>query len=597
MRPRIAGTLLLMVWVIVAAVLAAGGPARAFLAQVEAELKEQTQRVMAADWIKNTYLTEDTAALAAAVNEELLAVTSRHVRDARRFQGQALDPESRRKLHLLRLRTPLAAPSDPAQRRRLAKLREQMDAAYSRARDCGPEGRGPCQDLQQVIRLFATNRDAETLRNAWLGWHRQGRLQRPRYTEFVAAANVGAREFGFADMGEMWRSAYDMPPAAFAREIDRLWRQVRPFYEALHCHVRGRLARAFAGSLPADGSIPAHLVGNLWSQDWSTIYPLVEPFPGKAGPDVSAALARGKFDPIRAVTTGESFFTSMGLPDLPKSFWQRSIFTKPAGREMTCFDAAYDVSGDGDLRLKMCVQPNAESFATVHDELAQIYYLDAYRGRPELFRRAANEAFDQAVGSTVTLSITPAYLARLGLADHALEDEQALINRLMQLALDQIVFLPFARAVDEWRWGVLAGQIPPSRYNRAWWELRRRYQGIVPPSPRTEEDFDPGAKRHIPANLTYIRYFVSYVLRFQLHRALCHAAGVSGPLTACSVHGSREAGKRLWEMMSLGASRPWQEALAKIAGERTLDASAMLEYFAPLRGWLDRQNGTQRCGW
>jgi peptidyl-dipeptidase A len=399
-------------------------------------------------------------------------------------------------------------------------------------------------------------------------------------------------------MGAFWRSKYDMPPDAFAGEVDRLWEQVKPFYVALHAYVRGRLRDVYGKDVvPADGPIPAHLLGNMWAQSWSNIYPLVEPYKGQTGPDVSATLKKQKYTPEKMVKLAENFFTSLGLKPLPATFWERSMFVKPADREVVCHASAWDLTYAGDVRIKMCIQPTQEDLITIHHELGHDYYYLYYHQLPLLYQGGAHDGFHEAVGDTIALSITPDYLKQVGLLKKVQKNEKALLNQQMFLALDKISFLPWGLLVDQWRWDVFGGKVPPDKYNERWWELRKTFQGVVPPVERTAADFDPGAKYHIPANTPYMRYFLAFVLQFQFHKSLCKAAGHEGPLHECSIYGSKEAGERLAAMLSLGASKPWPDALEVIAGTRRMSAEPLIEYFLPLMTWLKDQNKDKTCGW
>jgi peptidyl-dipeptidase A len=573
--------------------------AKAFVAGVNDDFRKLAVRSSTAEWIKNTYITDDSERMAAAANEELLGFMSRSVKQAAQYQTAPADGDTKRMLHLLRVSSPLAAPSDANLRLELTTLAARMEGLYGKAKACGADGKSPrCRDIEELNVLFAKSRDEAELRAAWLGWHQAARASRPSYGRFVELANQGAREIGFSDTGLMWRSAYDMPPADFEKETERLWQQVRPLYEGLHCYVRSQLGRTYGASkVPATGLLPAHLLGNMWAQEWANIYPLVEPNKGQPSLDVSAALSRQKWDATRMVKTGERFFTSLGLKPLPASFWERSMLVKPRDREVVCHASAWDVTMSNDLRIKMCIKPTEEDLITIHHELGHNYYYNAYYTLPPLYQNGANDGFHEAIGDALTLSITPQYLMELGLLRAIPKDDKGLINVQMKDALEKVAFLPFGLLIDKWRWDVFSGKTKPADYNKAWWELRRRYQGIDAPGPRTEEDFDAGAKYHIPANVPYTRYFLARLLQFQFHRALCRTAGHEGPLHQCSIYGNKEAGKKLWAMLQLGASKPWPEALAAMTGERQIDAAAMLEYFAPLSTWLKEKNSGAKCGW
>jgi peptidyl-dipeptidase A len=403
-------------------------------------------------------------------------------------------------------------------------------------------------------------------------------------------------------MGALWRSSYDMPPDAFAAEVERLWQQVRPLYLSLHAYVRGRLLEKYGPAVVSPtGPLPAHLLGNMWAQSWENVYPLVAP-PLVAAPqaapsyDLTELLKAKRLDAREMVRSGERFFTSLGFTTLPETFWERSLFTKPRDREVVCHASAWDVDNDQDLRIKMCIEVTGEDFITVHHELGHNFYQRAYRQQPYLFRNGANDGFHEAIGDAIALSVTPEYLVKLGLLDKA-PDASGDIGLLLSRALEKVSFLPFGLLIDQWRWKVFSGEVKPAAYNAAFWDLRLRYQGIAPPVPRTEADFDPGAKYHVPANVPYTRYFLAHILQFQFHRAMCQAAGQTGPLHRCSVYGNKAAGEKLETMLAMGQSRPWPDALEALTGERRMDASALLEYFAPLQKWLDEQNHGKKVGW
>jgi peptidyl-dipeptidase A len=399
-------------------------------------------------------------------------------------------------------------------------------------------------------------------------------------------------------MGGIWKGRYDMTAPQFASEMSRLWEQVKPLYQELHCHMRQAIAKKYgADRMPSDGTIPAHLLGNMWAQEWTNLYPMVEPHKGKGEPDLTKRLVALKYDPVKMVQLGEKFFVSLGMDPLPKTFWERSMFTKPKDRDVVCHASAWDVDMSGDLRIKMCIKVNHEDLVTIHHELGHNYYFHYYNKLPALYQGGANDGFHEGIGDTLALSVTPSYLHKIGLLDKAVDDPQADLNVLMQRALEGIAFLPFGKLIDEWRWDVFNGKTPPASYNKAWWDLRRRYQGVSPPAPRDEQDFDPGAKYHIPANVPYTRYFIARILQYQFHRALCKAAGHQGPLYKCSIYDNKAAGERMMAMLKLGQSRPWPDALQVISGETAMDASAIIDYYAPLMTWLKEQNKGQQCGW
>jgi len=571
--------------------------AKAFVQRVDKELRDLWVRASTAEWIKATHITDDTERNAAWANEAVLEYLSRTVLEARRFEGVKADPETERMLMLLRFSTPVPAPVDPAQRAELAQIMAKLDGIYGKGKWCGEDGKGECRDLGQLSETLAKSRDWDQLLDAWAGWHTISRPMKPLYARQVELGNAGAREIGFKDLGEMWRAGYDMSPEAFEKETERLWQQVKPLYEDLHCYVRSQLRETYGDKVPATGPIPAHLLGNMWAQDWVNVYDLVEPYDGQPSLDVDSALQKQKYDAIRMVKLGESFFTSLGLNPLPESFWKNSQFEKPVGREVICHASAWDVTLNNDLRIKMCIKQTEEDLITIHHELGHNYYYNNYYTLPVLFQSGAHDGFHEAIGDAIALSITPGYLKQVGLLDELPKGDKGLINVQMKQALSKIAFLPFGRMIDQWRWDVFSGKVKPDQYNAHWWKLREQYQGVSAPVERTEADFDPGAKYHIPGNTPYARYFLAHILQFQFHKALCDAAGFEGQLADCSIYGSKEAGRKLQAMLAMGASRPWPDALEALTGTRQMDASALMEYFQPLRNWLKKQNEGKQCGW
>ena len=580
--------------------------AKAFVKKLDVDLRKLWVRQSTAEWIKSTYITDDTERNAAAFNEDAMAYLTQANKDAARFKGLKLDPETERMLYLLRVSSALPAPSDASKRAELARIAAKLDGLYGKGKSCKTvKGKEVCRDLQQLSDVMARIGDKkkpatyDEMLEAWAQWHETSKQMRPDYEQLVALSNEGAREFGSGDLGELWRAAYDMPPAEFEQETDRLWNQVKPLYDDLHCYVRARLSRKYGTEkVSATGPIPAHLLGNMWAQEWPNVYPLVEPYSGQSSLDVKKQLIAQKYDPQKLVKLGESFFTSLGMDPLPPSFWERSQFVKPPGRDVVCHASAWDVTFSNDLRIKMCIKIDEEDLTTVHHELGHDYYFQNYYTKPVLFQQGANDGFHEAIGDALTLSITPEYLKSLKLIDALPKDEKGLINVQMKDALEKIAFLPFGRMIDQWRWDVFSGKVKPAEYNKHWWALRLKYQGVAPAgSARGEDYFDPGAKYHIPANVPYMRYFLARILQFQFHRAMCQAAGHTGPLHTCSIYGNKAAGAKLKAMLAMGASKPWPDALEALTGQRQMDATAIIEYFAPLQIWLKEQNKGQQCGW
>jgi peptidyl-dipeptidase A len=597
-------TVLLVVFPLASCVSRESSPASEASPDVEAFLKEANETLLRlsneanqAGWVQQTYITQDTEALSARADQAFVSAITNYAKKAAHLDGSKASPEAQRQLTLLRNTLTMAAPADTKEAGELTQTVTSMGGTYGRGKYC-PEGAAPdkCLDIEQITEILAKERNPARLREVWEGWHTISPPMKKSYERFVDLSNKGARELGFADTGAMWRSRYDMAPDAFARELDRLWEQLRPLYVALHTHVRARLHERYGDAVPASGPIPAHMLGNIWAQDWSNVYDLVAPRDTPATFSLTSILEKRKVTPVEMVRYGERFFTSLGFAPLPQTFWERSLFVKPRDRDVVCHASAWYVDNADDLRIKMCIDRTAEDFTTVHHELGHDFYGREYKTWPFLFRDSANDGFHEAIGDTIALSVTPEYLVKIGLLDKA-PDARGDIPLLLREALERLAFLPFGLVVDQWRWQVFSGQVKPEQYNAAWWTLRQQYQGIAPPSTRGEEFFDPGAKYHVPSNTPYARYFLASVLQFQFHRELSKLAGCTAPLHRCSIYGNTAAGERLRKTLALGASRPWPDALETMTGQRQMDAGAIADYFAPLKAWLDQQNSGRAAGW
>jgi peptidyl-dipeptidase A len=573
--------------------------AEAFMKHAEEVLADLNVRAGRAGWVQENFITEDTELMSAQAQEAQSKGVTQLALEGRRFDGMKLPPELARKFKLLKLSLSAPAPNNDKERAELAKIIAALDGEYGRGKYCKTQadGKQKCLSLIDLSNILAHSTNPDELLDAWVGWHRIAPPMRQRYTRFVELSNKGARELGFKDTGAMWRSNYDMPPDEFAAEVERLWQQMMPLYVSLHAYVRKELIKKYgkAAERP-DGLIPAHLLGNMWAQEWGNIYPLVAPADAGKSYDLTKLLKDHKVDELGMVHYGENFFKSLGFDPLPKTFWERSLFLKPADRDVVCHPSAWDIDSQDDLRLKMCIEVKDEDFVTIHHELGHNFYQRAYKGHSNLFQDSANDGFHEAVGDAIALSVTPEYLKEVGLLQD-LPPASADTGYLLKMALDKIAFLPFGLLIDQWRWKVFSGEITPEQYNKMWWALKAKYQGVAPPVERSEADFDPGAKYHVAANVPYTRYFLARILQFQFQRGLCQAAGFQGPLHRCSIYKNKAAGERLNKMLSMGKSKPWPDALEAIDGKRQMDATAILDYFAPLKKWLDEQNKGEKLGW
>jgi peptidyl-dipeptidase A len=600
-----------------------------FIARVNNEFRASYAELSAAQWISSTYITDDSELIAAKANERWLTQLNGWIEQARQHEGRPMSAATARSIMLLKLMTSMPAPHDPQRLAELTRIASRMEGMYGAGKYCSkPDDPASCRTLGQLEDVLRKNRDYSAQLDAWNGWHTIAPPMRKDYVRFVELVNEGAKDMGFADAGEVWRSGYDMPPQRIASETDRLWGQVKPLYEQLHCYARTKLDARYGkehGEV-AGRMLPAHLMGNMWQQDWSNLWDLLQPYPGASSLDITGALQRqyqqnystglathagaptpaelveidraAQLDTARQMATrAQDFYTSLGMQKLPASYWTRSQFIKPRDREVVCHASAWDMNMAGDVRTKTCMEPNEESFTTIYHELGHVYYDLAYNKLPPIFQQGANDGFHEAIGDTIVLAMTPDYLQSIGLVDPQPASREALVNAQMRMALVKVAFLPFGMMIDHWRWGVFDGSIKPDSYNASWWELKAKYQGVAPVQPRGEDDFDPGAKYHVAGNTPYTRYFLANILEFQFYKALCDASGYKGPLYACSFYGSKAAGQKYLDMLARGASQPWQQTLKQLTGGESMDAAPLLEYFAPLQEWLKQQNEGQMCGW
>jgi peptidyl-dipeptidase A len=570
--------------------------AEEFIARVNDEYKDWWRELNAAGWLRATYINEDSAVVDAKANERYAAWHSARVKEAMQYDGMELDPSTRRAIDALKKGALMVAPDDDAKRKELATILTEMAGMYGAGEYCRSED--DCLSGNELELLMNETKDYDLLLEYWTGWREIAPPMREKYERFVELSNEGAKEFGHEDLGALWRSNYDMSAAEFEADTARLWEEVKPLYDELHCHVRAKLGEYYGtDKVPQDGPIPAHLLGNMWAQEWGFIYDIMEPYPGVSDLDVDSTLKTKNYSPQEMVRSAEDFYVSLGFDRLPDTFWERSQFSAPRDRDVVCHASAWNLDGEDDLRIKMCIKQTYDELRVIYHELGHNYYQRAYNQQPMLFRDGANGGFHEAIGDAITLSMTPEYLAEVGLVASAEQSEQAVINRQMQQALDKIAFLPFGKLIDEWRWKVFSGEVTPENYNSAWWDLRLKYQGIAPPVARSEANFDPGSKYHVPGNVSYTRYFIARILQFQFQRALCEAAGHEGDLQSCSIFGSKEAGAKLQAMLEPGSSVPWQDTLEKLTGTRAADATAIIDYFQPLMGYLQEQNANRDCGW
>jgi len=573
--------------------------ADAFVAKAEADFARVGVEGAQADWVYQTYITPDTEALTARAGAVTTALLVNSATAAARFAAlPGLSYDTARKLSRMRTAIVLPAPASPGAAEEVATLQARMQGVYGKGRGTL---RGQPINGSDIEAAMGTNRNPDELKEMWLSWHDNvGAPIKADYVRMVELANAGAKDLGYADTGALWRSNYDMTPEAFAALTDKLWAEVKPLYDQLHCFTRMKLNQKYGDAVQArTGPIRADLLGNMWAQEWGNIYDVVAPKgAGDLGFDVGDLLQAKGYDPVKMVKAGEGFYSSLGFAPLPATFWERSQITKPRDREVVCHASAWNLDNKDDLRIKMCTKVNGDDFVTIHHELGHNYYQRAYNKQSPLYLDGANDGFHEAIGDTMALSITPEYLVQIGLLDRAqVPSADKDIGLLLKQAMDKVAFLPFGLLIDRWRWQVFSGAVKPADYNKAWTEMRRTYQGIVPPGERGADAFDAGAKYHVPAVVPYTRYFLARLLQFQFYEAACQQAGWTGPLHRCSFYGNKAVGEKMNAMLSMGASKPWPEALEAFTGSREMSGKAMLRYFAPLSKWLKEQTKGQTCGW
>ena len=571
-----------------------------FLANVELENKKDGPVIYSASWISSNFITYDSQKVIADYGTKSTLKSLERSREAASFDGLDTSKENQRMLNILKSSFVMPPPLDEELASELSEITTSLEAMYGSGEYCfdGEE----CYDLEAFESIIDNSRDPKELLRAWEGWHEIGKPMKPMYMRMVDIGNQGSVDLGYEGLSDLWFSKYDMPAEDFLDDTDRVWSEVKPLYDALHCHVRAKLNEHYGDEvISKTGPLPVHMLGNMWGQSWSNIYDLVyEEKPDSKYIDVTKIINEKSLSEIEMVEYAEDFFISMGFKPLPKTFWERSLFVKPRDRSVVCHASAWNLDpANNDLRIKMCIEKNEEDFITIHHELGHIFYYQAYNHIPTVFQAGANDGFHEAFGDLLTLSITPDYLVDIGFIseDDAEEAKQDPIGLLMKQALDGVVIVPWALMLDKWRSGVFDGEIDESNLNSSWWSLREEYQGINTSYERSENYFDPGAKYHIPGNTPYTRYYLASIMQYQFHEALCNLIDYDGYLHECSIYGNKEAGDRIISTMAMGQSLPWQDAFENLTGSRQLSGKSIMNYYAPLKEWLDEENKNRTCGW
>ena len=571
-----------------------------FLANVESENKKDGPVIYSASWISSNFITYDSQKVIADYGTKSTLKSLERSREAASFDGLDTSKENQRMLNILKSSFVMPPPLDEELASELSEITTSLEAMYGSGEYCFDDEE--CYDLEAFESIIDNSRDPKELLRAWEGWHEIGKPMKPMYMRMVDIGNQGSVDLGYEGLSDLWFSKYDMPAEDFLDDTDRVWSEVKPLYDALHCHVRAKLNEHYGDEvISKTGPLPVHMLGNMWGQSWSNIYDLVyeEKLDSKYI-DVTKIINEKSLSEIEMVEYAEDFFISMGFKPLPKTFWERSLFVKPRDRSVVCHASAWNLDpANNDLRIKMCIEKNEEDFITIHHELGHIFYYQAYNHIPTVFQAGANDGFHEAFGDLLTLSITPDYLVDIGFIseDDAEEAKRDPIGLLMKQALDGVVIVPWALMLDKWRSGVFDGEIDESNLNSSWWSLREEYQGINTSYERSENYFDPGAKYHIPGNTPYTRYYLASIMQYQFHEALCNLIDYDGYLHECSIYGNKEAGDRIISTMAMGQSLPWQDAFENLTGSRQLSGKSIMNYYAPLKEWLDEENKNRTCGW
>uniref|UniRef100_A0A8C4RH50 Angiotensin-converting enzyme n=1 Tax=Erpetoichthys calabaricus TaxID=27687 RepID=A0A8C4RH50_ERPCA len=499
-----------------------------------------------------------------------------------------------------------ALPKDKFQK--LNKILQEMSKIYSTGKVCRGES---CLTLEPGLEdIMANSTDYDERLEVWEGWRREvGKKMRPLYEEYIVLKNEASKLNGYKDYGDYWRGDYETEgdsPYGYTRDqlredVGKIYKEILPLYKQLHAYVRAMLSKAYPGHLNNRGGLPANLLGDMWGRFWTNLYGLSIPFIGKEDIDVTSAMDGKGWTYKDMFEAGETFFESVGLFNMTEEFWNNSMLEKPNDREVVCHPTAWDMGNGKDFRIKMCTKVNMDDFLTVHHEMGHIEYDMAYAHQPFLFRNGANEGFHEAVGEIMSLSAaTPKHLKSLDLLSaNFVEDYEIDINFLMKQALTIVSTLPFTYMLEEWRWQVFEGKIPRDRWMKTWWEMKRNLVGVAEPVPHDETYCDPPTLFHVSNDYSFIRYFTRTIYQFQFQKALCEEANHSGPLYKCDITNSTAAGLKLKNMLELGKSKPWTEALQRITGETRMNATALLDYFRPLEDWLKKDNelNNRYVGW
>ncbi|XP_074428986.1 angiotensin-converting enzyme 2 [Larus michahellis] len=562
-----------------------------------------------ASWNYNTNITDETAQKMAEADTKWSAFYDEASRNASSFPLTSIqDPLTRLQIQALQDRG--SSVLSPEKYSRLSTVLNTMSTIYSTGTVCKINNPSECLVLEPGLDvIMANSTDYHERLWAWEGWRAGvGRMMRPLYEEYVELKNEVAKLNSYSDYGDYWRANYeaDYPEAykysrdQLIEDVEKTFEQIKPLYEQLHAYVRHRLEQVYGPKfISSTGCLPAHLLGDMWGRFWTNLYDLTVPYPAQPNIDVTSAMSEKKWDAIKIFKAAEAFFTSIGLYKMTDDFWNKSMLTEPTdGRKVVCHPTAWDL-GQNDYRIKMCTKVTMDDFLTAHHEMGHIEYDMAYSTQPFLLRGGANEGFHEAVGEIMSLSAaTPQHLKSLDLLEPTFqEDEETEINFLLKQALTIVGTMPFTYMLEKWRWMVFRGEITKQEWTKRWWEMKREIVGVVEPVPHDETYCDPAALFHVANDYSFIRYYTRTIYQFQFQEALCKAANHTGPLHTCDITNSTAAGQNLRELLELGRSKPWTQALESVTGEKYMNAAPLLHYFEPLYKWLQKNNSGRYIGW
>ncbi|NXX07699.1 ACE2 enzyme, partial [Larus smithsonianus] len=562
-----------------------------------------------ASWNYNTNITDETAQKMAEADAKWSAFYDEASRNASSFPLTSIqDPLTRLQIQALQDRG--SSVLSPEKYSRLSTVLNTMSTIYSTGTVCKINNPSECLVLEPGLDvIMANSTDYHERLWAWEGWRAGvGRMMRPLYEEYVELKNEVAKLNSYSDYGDYWRANYeaDYPEAykysrdQLIEDVEKTFEQIKPLYEQLHAYVRHRLEQVYGPKfISSTGCLPAHLLGDMWGRFWTNLYDLTVPYPAQPNIDVTSAMSEKKWDAIKIFKAAEAFFTSIGLYKMTDDFWNKSMLTEPTdGRKVVCHPTAWDL-GQNDYRIKMCTKVTMDDFLTAHHEMGHIEYDMAYSTQPFLLRGGANEGFHEAVGEIMSLSAaTPQHLKSLDLLEPTFqEDEETEINFLLKQALTIVGTMPFTYMLEKWRWMVFRGEITKQEWTKRWWEMKREIVGVVEPVPHDETYCDPAVLFHVANDYSFIRYYTRTIYQFQFQEALCKAANHTGPLHTCDITNSTAAGQNLRELLELGRSKPWTQALESVTGEKYMNAAPLLHYFEPLYKWLQKNNSGRYIGW